>query len=288
MRKSLVLNIILLVLTFVGNAVLPVHAGISLRVLTFNIRIISDSDGKNNWYYRCNDVVAFCRDIHPDVIGMQEATVPQRKFVMDCLSEYECIGQGRDGGQNGEHCPVFYRKDRFILEKSGTFWLSETPDRVSVGWDAAARRIVCWTILRDRQSGERLLFANTHFDHKGETARTQSSLLAKKRLTEYAQGLPIIVTGDFNASPQSECYAYMLSSPGTVPLGDAWNEARTRIGPVGTYHGWAKVASSESSRGDFIFTSHDINVLRFVNDDYTRRPRMLSDHNPLYTDIELP
>ncbi|MCR5850653.1 MAG: endonuclease/exonuclease/phosphatase family protein [Bacteroidaceae bacterium] len=268
--------------------VTPMNAGSPVRVLQFNIRIISDKDGNNNWYYRCKDIVSFCRNVCPDVIGMQELTVPQRTYLMDCLPNYACVGLGRDGGQTGEHSPVFYLKEKYILENSGTFWLSETPDRVSKDWDAACRHVFCWTILRNRQTGERFFYANTHFDHVSELARDNSALLSKRRLTEYAQGLPVIVTGDFNCNPMSNCYALMLNTEGTIPLCDAWNTARIAEGMIGTYHGWGGLSSEESHRIDFIFTSPDINVLRIVSDDYTRRPRMLSDHNPVYADIILP
>ena len=267
----------------------PVRSGSPLRVLQFNIRIISASDGNNNWYYRCKDVVSFCRNVCPDVIGMQEVTVPQRTYLLECLSDYACVGLGRDGGQNGEHSPVFYLKEKFTLEDSGTFWLSETPERVSQDWGAACRRIFCWTILRNRQTGERFFFASTHFDHVSELARDNSAILSKQRLTQYAQGLPAIVVGDLNCSPFSNCYSLMLEArEGTRPLCDAWTDARSSEGMTGTYHGWAKLPSDDNRRGDFIFTSPEINVLRIVSDDYTRRPRMLSDHNPVYADIMLP
>lgn len=276
------------ILGFILLCASPMRAGSPLRVLQFNIRIISNSDGMNNWYYRCGDVVAFCRNVCPDIIGMQEVTVPQRTYMMECLPDYACIGLGRDGGQRGEHSPVFYLKEKFILEDSGTFWLSETPERVSIGWDAACNRIFCWTILRNRQTGERFFYANTHFDHAGELARDNSALLSKQRITQYAQGLPVIVTGDFNCSSLSNCYSLMLNTEGTRPLCDAWKVARISEGPVGTYHGWGKTQSMESNRIDIIFTSPEINVLRVVSDDYTRRPRMLSDHTPVYVDMELP
>ena len=266
----------------------PMHAGSPLRVLQFNIRIINNNDGENNWYYRQGDVVAFCRNVCPDVIGMQELTEAQRAYMIECLPDYSCIGLGRDGGQKGEHSPVFYLKEKFVLENSGTFWLSETPERVSRDWGAACNRVFCWTILRNRQTGERLFYANTHFDHASELARDNSAILSKQRITEYAQGLPVIVTGDFNCSPFSNCYSLMINTEGTRPLCDAWKDARISEGMVGTFHGWGKHPSEESHRIDFIFTSPDINVLRVVSDDYTRRPRMLSDHTPVYADVVLP
>ena len=276
------------ILVIILLCVAPMRAGSPIRVLQFNIRLISSSDGNNNWYYRCKDVVAFCRDNCPDVMGMQEVTPAQRTYLIECLPDYACIGLGRDGGQSGEHCPVFYLKDKYTLEESGTFWLSETPERVSKGWDAACNRIFCWTILRNKQTGERFFYANTHFDHASELARDNSSILAKQRLTEYAKGLPVIVTGDFNCSPTSSCYTRMLNTEGTRPLCDAWKDARISEGLLGTYHGWGKLASEESHRIDFIFTSPNINVLRYVADDYTLRPRMLSDHTPVFADVKLP
>lgn len=282
MKRSLLFLWALLAMT------LPMAGGSTIRVLQFNIRLISSSDGQNNWYYRRQDVVAYCRVVSPDVFGMQEVTPAQRTYVMNNMKDYACVGLGRDGNQSGEHCPVFYLKDKYDLEKSGTFWLSDTPEKVSNTWGAACNRIVTWTILRDKTTGERFCYANTHFDHVSEAARDKSSVLTKQRLTQYAEGLPIIVTGDYNCYPESNCYALMLNAEGTVPMTEVWEAARVKEGPDGTFHSWNTIALANRHRIDFIFVTPDINVLHAVTDDNTKRPRLLSDHDPVYADIVLP
>lgn len=264
------------------------QAGSLIRVLQFNLRLISSSDGNNNWYYRAEDVAAYCHDVQADMFGMQEVTPAQKTFMEKTMTEYACIGLGRDGGSSGEHCPVFYLKSKYALENSGTFWLSDTPEVVSNTWGAACRRIVTWTILRDKQTGERFCYANTHFDHKNESARDKSSRLTKERLAQYAEGLPIIITGDFNCTPTSTCYTRMIEPDGTFPMHEAWRDARVKEGIEGTFHSWGTIALAKRSRIDFIFVTPDIKVLRCVTDDGSKRPRYLSDHDTVYADMELP
>lgn len=287
MKTKLNKRIIMLSLVLFAMA-LPMTAGSTIRVLQYNIRLISSSDGQNNWYYRCKDVVAYCRSVHPDVFGMQEVTPAQRTYMMNCMTDYACVGKGRDGNQSGEHCPVFYLKDKYTLEKSGTFWLSDTPEVVSNTWGAACRRIVTWTQLRDKKTGERFIYANTHFDHVSESARDKSSVLTKERLSQYGEGLPIIVTGDYNCTPTSKCYALMLNCEGTVPMCEVWEVARVKEGLDGTFHSWGTIAPSNRDRIDYIFVTPDINVLRAVTEDSSKRPRLLSDHEPVYADMVLP
>ena len=275
-------------LIFLALPCSTMQAGSLIRVLQFNLRLISSSDGNNNWYYRCNDVAAYCHDVRPDMFGLQEVTPAQRTFMINAMTEYASVGLGRDGGQTGEHCPVFYLKSKYELEKSGTFWLSDTPDKVSNTWGAACRRIVSWTILRNKQTGERLCYANTHFDHVSESARDKSSRLTKQRLREYAPGLPIIITGDYNCTPTSTCYQRMIEPDGTFPMHEAWRDARIKEGYEGTFHSWGTIAVEKRSRIDFIFHTPDIKSLRCVTDDSSKRPRMLSDHDTVYADLELP
>ena len=281
-------RLFLLTFCLMAATVGAIGAGSTLRVLQFNIRLLTSSDNENQWKYRCEDLISYCRVVNPDVIGMQEVTPTQRTYVIANLPDYACVGLGRDGGQSGEHCPVFYRKDLFTLERSGTFWLSDTPEKVSNTWGAACRRIVTWTILRNKKTGERFLYANTHFDHQNESARDKSSVLCKQKLEEYAQGLPIIITGDYNCYPDSKCYALMLNCEGARPMREVWESARVKEGPEGTFHSWGTIAMGNRKRIDFIFVTPEINVLRAVTDDDTKRPRMLSDHDPVFADVRLP
>ena len=134
-----------------------------INVMSFNIRYDNPSDGDQNWHLRKENVVRMINFYDLDIIGMQEVLVSQLNYLKDNLPGYQAVGVGReDGKDKGEFSPVFYRKDRFKELKSGTFWLSETPDKVSKGWDAALERIASWVVLKDNLTGKEFIFMNTH------------------------------------------------------------------------------------------------------------------------------
>lgn len=270
---------------------LPSHiqAGSMIRVLQFNIRYMNTSDGINIWANRRQEVMTFVRNTEADVFGLQEAVHAQVQQFQASMKEYAMIGEGRDGGTGGEWNPIFYLKEKYELKKSGTFWLSDTPEvKGSNTWGAACRRIMTWAILKSKETGEEFLYANTHFDHVSTSAQEKSSRLVKQRLKKYAQGLPVIVTGDFNCTPTSKPYAMMLSQDEAFPMQEAWQHARSRQGNEGTFHSFGRIEVSKRSRIDFIFLTPDIRCLRCVTDDETSHPCLLSDHVPVYADIELP
>jgi len=282
---------VLAVLLFSALMAIPssMMAGSMIRVLQFNIRLTSSSDGNNIWYNRQKDVLTFVHDNHPDVFGLQEATYPQMKNFINSMKEYGYVGQGRDGGTSGEWCPVFYLKAKYEVLNSGTFWLSDTPDVVgSNTWGAACRRILTWAVLKNKETGEEFLYGNTHLDHRSTVAQENSPHLIKERLQGYAEGRPIIVTGDFNVTPTSKTYSLMISSDEFFPMYEAWQHGRATIGNEGTFHSFGSIAVENRSRIDFIFMTTDLRCLRCVTDDETSHPRLLSDHNPVYAEIELP
>ena len=268
---------------------LDVQAGSMIRVLQFNIRYLNTSDGKNIWANRRQDVMAFVHDTEADVFGLQEAVNTQVQHFKASMKEYAMVGEGRDGGTGGEWNPIFYLKAKYELVKSGTFWLSDTPDvKGSNTWGAACRRIMTWAILKSKETGEEFLYANTHFDHVSTSAQEKSAHLVKQRLKEYAQGLPIIVTGDFNCTPTSKPYALMLSQNEFFSMQEAWQHGRSKQGNEGTFHSFGSIEVSKRNRIDFIFLTLDIRCLRCITDDETSHPCLLSDHVPVYADIELP
>lgn len=277
--------------TFILALFQPFNAqgGSLIRVLQFNIRYLNTSDGDNIWANRRQDVMTFVHDTEADVFGLQEAVYTQVQHFQASMKEYAVVGEGRDGGTGGEWNPIFYLKAKYELVKSGTFWLSDTPEvKGSNTWGAACRRIMTWAILKTKETGEQFLYANTHFDHVSTSAQEKSAHLVKQRLKEYAQGLPIIVTGDLNCTPSSKPYALMLSQNESFPMQEAWQHARSRQGNEGTFHSWGSIDVSVRNRIDFIFLTLDMRCLRCVTDDETSHPRLLSDHVPVYADIELP
>ncbi len=121
---------------------------------------------------------------HPAHGSMPE----QAFFITNSLPQYAVVGEYREADRmSGEASLVCYRKDRFEVLRSGTFWLSETPDVPGVkGWGAACPRVCSWALLKDRRSGASLTFANTHTDHKSEFARKEGMLLVIRRMREFA------------------------------------------------------------------------------------------------------
>ncbi len=170
----------------------------SLKVMTFNIQ----TTNTRPWDERREGVVKMLREENPDMFGLQEARIDVLNTFDERLGNYARVGIDRDGSpQSSEYMSVFYRKDRFVLVASGNFWLSETPDQMSIGWDAAYRRIATWVKLRERDSGKEILYLNTHFDHKSATARRNSAELIVARLKKYgADDLATFVTGDLNVA----------------------------------------------------------------------------------------
>src|SRR3546814_17199168 len=121
-----------------------------------------------------------------------------------------------------------YRTDRFTLLASGTFWLSQTPDRPGKGWDAAYPRIASWARLRDRTASQTLLVVNTHFDHVGQVARVESAKLIRRWIGDHRQpGDAVVLLGDFNSPTDSPPYAAIVAdTPGLNPRPDPPDTSR--------------------------------------------------------------
>ena len=158
--------------------------GQQFHVASYNVRYANPADEQrgNGWSQRCPVICNQIAYESFDLVGMQEVLKSQFDDLSNRLSrDYGCIGVGRnDGKTSGEYAPIFYKKDRFILLDSGCFWLSETPDKPSVGWDAKYPRICSWAQLQDRNTGNTLYFLNTHFDHVGKQARKESACMIVK------------------------------------------------------------------------------------------------------------
>jgi endonuclease/exonuclease/phosphatase family metal-dependent hydrolase len=203
-----------------------------LRVMTFNIRNSDAKDGADHWEHRKELFAKTVRDFDPDLLGTQEVLVDQYDALGAMFSEYGVVGVARDDGKRaGEWSAIFYRKSRFDQLDAGNFWLSETPDEVgSRSWDAACTRICTWARLRDRASGKEFLYANTHFDHRGEVARLESSKLIRKRLPVLSKGSPVILMGDFNCIEDDEPYRVFRGAPGDngTALIDSYREVHPK------------------------------------------------------------
>ena len=143
-----------------------------LKVMSYNIRLSSAKDGTNSWMYRCPATLEMLEDQQPDVFGVQEALGDQIRFLEEFTKDYDCVGVGRDDGRKkGEYMSIFWNKKTVKMLKWGTFWLSETPEKPSKGWDAACFRTATWALMKDKRTGKKFYFVNTHLDHVGVEAR---------------------------------------------------------------------------------------------------------------------
>lgn len=184
-----------------------------LRVMSYNVRYGTAPDGENHWDKRKELCAARAVEFAPDLLGLQEALHFQNAYFLEKLGPYGKIGVSRqDGKEQGEFTTIFYRKERFEELESGTFWLSETPDVPgSKSWDSMFPRVASWARLRDLKAGGRkLLFVNTHFDHRGVQARIEAAKILRDFVSK--RGGPAIVSGDFNSGPGSAPYTSLLEA----------------------------------------------------------------------------
>ena len=249
---------------------------------TFNIRYANPNDSLDFWGFRKDTVASFILANDLDIVGMQEVLHSQMEDLKARLPEYEAVGVGRDDGkQRGEYSPLFFKKDRFEVMDSNTFWLSQYPDSVGfIGWDGACCRIATWAKLKDKKSGQVFMAVNTHFDHVGVEAQKNGALLIIEKIKEIVGDQPAVLTGDFNVTDDSETYATIVSNE--FVLKDAQKIAKTVEGVGHTYHGFGKIPAEKCNKIDFIFVTPQIQVERsFIPANVEGQPgKNLSDHNP--------
>lgn len=258
-----------------------------LRAMTFNIRLDLASDGPNSWPHRKEMVAALIRHEAPDLLGMQEVLVGQKQDLEKALPEYQLVGVARDDGrEKGEYSPLAFRRDRYELIDSGTFWLSETPIVPGKGWDAAYPRIATWALLRDRQSRRSIRVVNTHFDHVGVVARRESAAQLLRWLGQGASTrLPMILMGDFNSTPDDP--GYKLLADRSSGLRDARMASRAPVyGPPGTFNAF-KIDADAPAPIDHIFVSDRFAVERYAVVTQHWGGRLPSDHYPVIVDLTL-
>ena len=257
----------------------------SLSVMTFNMRYDNPEDGQNNWRFRRERIAGVIKAQEVDVLGTQELLSNQFDDLSGLLTGYQGVGVGRlDGAESGEYCAVFFRKDRFTLLDSGTFWLSETPEVVgSLGWDGACERIATWVVLRDRD-GRELFFIDTHLDHVGQVARDEGVSLLMKRIETLSGGRPVILTGDFNSEPGSSVVAHVQKDG---VLRDAKAIAAQRSGTDWSFSDFGQIPEAERPLLDYIFVSGDIEAVRYEVLPDTFVGGYVSDHAPVMAVVKI-
>ncbi len=256
-----------------------------MNIMSFNIRLNTPADGENAWPNRITMVNGLLRFYDTDIFGLQEAFYGQITDIENGLPGFEWIGVGRDDGEKeGEFSPIFFNKAKFILLENGHFWLSQNCDKPGLGWDAACNRVVTWGKFQSKVTGKKFFVFNTHFDHRGVEARKNSALLIRDKMKEITgdSGFPVILTGDFNLTPDSEPIGmikkYMADSR------DITEEPP--YGPAGTFQGF-KMDAPQENRIDYVFVNSKVKVLKYATLTDSKNQRFPSDHFPVFVKVVL-
>ena len=250
-----------------------------MNIVSYNIRFNNPGDGVNAWPNRIDMVTGLLKYHEADIFGLQEALAGQIRDIADRMPEYKWFGTGRDDGkEGGEFSPVFYNTQKFALISNGQFWLSPTPEKPSKGWDAALNRICTWGKFRSRETGREFFVFNTHFDHIGDTARAKSAILIHEKIDELTKGtsLPVILTGDFNLTPETLPVVLMKRK-----MADSWDiTQQPPYGPVGTFNAFRRDHPLDK-RIDYIFVNDRVTVHKYaaLTDGWDNR--YPSDHLPV-------
>lgn len=231
----------------------------AFTVASYNLRNANGSDSAqgNGWGQRL-PVIAQMAQFHEfDIFGTQEGFVHQLNDLKKALPHYDYIGVGRDDGKAaGEHSAIFYRTDKFEVLEKGNFWLSETPDIPGKGWDAVLPRICSWGHFKCKDTGFEFLFFNLHMDHIGKQARIESAFLVQKKMKEFGEKLPAILTGDFNVDQTHQSYKALISQG---VLCDSYSVSDFCYTTTGSFNSFDPNNFTES-RIDHIFLSPSFHV----------------------------
>lgn len=251
-----------------------------VKIMSYNIRYanVNDAEKGNGWeQHRREKIVDLINHYDPDLLGVQEALKHQIDYLLEELPEYAFIGVGRNEGKmEGEFSAILYKKGRFEPLKQNTFWLSTTPDKPSKDWDAALPRIATWGHFKDKENNNNFYYFNTHFDHIGQQARTESAKLIVEKINGIAGNKPIILSGDMNATPDTEPYEILSNA-----LKDAAEiSQKPAYGPEGTFSGFDLRSDEEFRRIDYIFVDN-MAVLSYETIADFNGNKFPSDHLPV-------
>ncbi len=255
----------------------------TLKIMTYNIRLDIDSDKENDWTHRKDFFNGQIRFYAPDIFGIQEAKPNQVLDIATALPQYSYVGIGRDGVGKGESSNIFYAKEIFKVIESNTFWLSATPESISMGWDAACNRVCSYALLKNKQTNNMIWVFNTHLDHIGEEARTKGLELILSKIEKLnTNKYPVVLMGDFNSEPETERI---------IRLKKIMNDAKTiskekPFGPYGTFNNF-KYNEASTHLIDYIFLSKSnaITVQKYAVLSDAKDLKYPSDHFPVFIEI---
>lgn len=252
---------------------------------TYNIRFDNKRDSGNLWADRAPIVAALLRFHDFDIFGTQEALKNQLDDISNALPAYSRYGLGRDdGGEKGEHAAVFFKKAKYRLLNKGDFWLSQTPEKPSLGWDATCcNRICTWVQLKDIKSGKKFYVFNAHFDHQGVQARKESSKLILSKINALAGNHPVVFMGDLNGDHESEWYRAIAHSD---RLKDSYFMVKDPYVNSSSFNGFG-TAKNGKEIIDHVFVSSAFKVEKWGLLTDTYNGKFPSDHFPVYVRLTL-
>jgi len=252
-----------------------------LSVMTYNIRLDHAGDGVNRWDMRKANMVAQLGFYEPDIFGIQEGLPHQVKYLDSALADYAYVGVGRDdGAEKGEFSAIYYQAEQFNLLQSGTFWLSTTPEKPSVGWDAALPRVCTYGLFEKKSDGQKFWVFNTHFDHIGVDARVNSMKLILDQMERFnEQKLPAVLMGDLNVEPTEGPILEMTSK-----LADTRAVAKLTFGPDATFNGF-KFEETPQKRIDYIAINEQFDALKYAVLTDSNDQKYISDHFAVYCEL---
>ena len=280
MKKLAIILLAAMLLPLSIDAKKKSDKGYDLKVMSYNIRMGIAKDGTNSWEFRYPATAMMIEDQQPDVFGVQEAFEFQIRFIEDNCTGYEAVGVGRDDGKSkGEFMSIFWNKNTVKMLKWGTFWLSETPEKPSKGWDAHCRRTATWALMKDKRTGKKFYFVNTHLDHRGKEAQKNGLALIVSRIDDInPKGYPMVLTGDFNIKP---------NNPALVDLDkimDSTRKIAEKTDNHHTFNGWSNAKTD--SVIDYIYVQGFSKCIEYqtVIKEYADR-KFISDHYPIYATL---
>ncbi len=259
-----------------------------VNIMTFNIRCGSANDGDNSWVYRKDIVFDTLADHSVDIIGLQEALYFQIQDIKRALPQYKIISVGRDaGGRVGEACPILYRRDRFSVADTGTFWFSNMPWKPgSRHWGNKYPRICTWARLTETVTGKSFYVYNLHLDHQSQSSRQHSMNLLGKEIAKRKYRDPVIVMGDFNMDTDNSAMASLLGM-GTfcLPMVDVWHSLHPDQPGITTFHAFGKKPAGPCL--DHILIDETVEIVEVAVDARTFGGRYPSDHFPVTAHLQI-
>lgn len=251
----------------------------NLKVVSFNIRYTDDPNG-HSISERAPRLAVTVNEIEPDVIGFQEYRTAWDKHIEEYFSDrYDMFLKYRNETVDMEASPILWKKDKFDCIKTGYFWLSDTPEIESKGWDTiGCYRMCVYAILKDKQTEKCFTFMNTHFGF-GDDGQLKSVELIyeySKKISNY----PTFITGDFNMNPESVVYEAMTKYFTDVNAATV-NDLRN------TFHGYKTEEFGIKHHIDFCFVSDGIKPINQKLINRTFDGKFPSDHYGLEIDVEI-